>query len=675
VPFTISTRANGRIVSVLPGAYLLPGKYQLRLDPSVIVDHSGNVGADPVTLDFTIRPASNIKATSGIPAIRQAPSANPGQAIGITVPFDPSTAFATFHVIDSNGNQSTRNVRMTSVDTTKGIAFFQVPVDAITGEVLVYSQVGNTRTDFTDGNFLIQIVPVVSSIDVTSVSSDGLSAQIVLRGLGLIEGNGSTYRFGTTEVVDGSSGQGPDVNDYYYDPALGQYIFNSNSAVYLTVPLEAGAFGPISVTTAGGVSTSLSLGLSGITGVALSGTPADVAVASANPGQAVTLTGSGLSTASDVLLRYVDGSGATRMVNLNPIAAASDGTSATLVIPTYANGVFALQMLGASGQPLLQVVPVLDSYNVSGGTLQLFGRGLMEGNNTRYQFAGDTLTDTAADSGPDVFYGRAFDNDTVNIDEPVHGLGTVTIATAGGTSAPLKLNELNPGLGGLGDVALDPATGQLWVIDVNSPANLNRIDMTTGQVLQTITLPVDSFGSTYGGYAGLQVAPSAMTLGGMSVPAGSLLLFSGYNNPDQVTAIDPATGAAIATLALLQNYDLTAGAYDPISKHLFVVNRLTGPNSIVEIDPANGAELSNFALPFYAGQAGLAINPVTGNLWYGSGQSTNVVELTRTGTVLRQVDLAPQGVNQNVIDGLAFDAAGNLYVASNQGVVYKVNLA
>ena len=42
------------------------------------------------------------------------------------------------------------------------------------------------------------------------------------------------------------------------------------------------------------------------------GTPADVLQASANPGQAITLVGTGLSTGTDVLLRYVD-EGATHL--------------------------------------------------------------------------------------------------------------------------------------------------------------------------------------------------------------------------------------------------------------------------------------------------------------------------------------------------------------------------
>ena len=56
-----------------------------------------------------------------------------------------------------------------------------------------------------------------------------------------------------------------------------------------------------------------------------------------------------------------------------------------------------------------------------------------------------------------------------------------------------------------------------------------------------------------------------MTLGATSVPAGSLLVFNGYPNPDRVIAVNPATGAVIASLALDANHDLTSGVYDPTS--------------------------------------------------------------------------------------------------------------
>ena len=213
------------------------------------------------------------------------------------------------------------------------------------------------------------------------------------------------------------------------------------------------------------------------------------------------------------------------------------------MVPTYANGAFALQMLGSTGQPVLQMVPTLTSYNVSGSTLQLFGSGLVEGNNASYQFAGATVTDTAPNSGPDVG-SFSFDNGVVNIPEPVHGLGGVTVTTAGGTSAALAVNELKVS-STLSDVALDPSTGALWVVDVSAnPTKISRIDAATGQVQSSITLTSAAFGTTsLSNLAGLQVVASAMTLNGTAVPAGSLLLFNGATNPDRVTAVNPTTGS------------------------------------------------------------------------------------------------------------------------------------
>ncbi|MEJ0018376.1 MAG: hypothetical protein WDN25_17800 [Acetobacteraceae bacterium] len=86
-------------------------------------------------------------------------------------------------------------------------------------------------------------------------------------------------------------------------------------------------------------------------------------------------------------------------------------------------------------------------------------------------------------------------------------------------------------------------------------------------------------------------------------------------------------------------------------------------------------EVNSFELPFNSNSwVGLALDPASGNLWYGSDGSTEIVELTKSGAEVRRVNLALQGVDQGEISGLAFDAAGNLLVSSTQGVVYRVDL-
>ena len=826
---SFTLRDTDSFLSLYPAEALAAGDYRFVVDPAIIADRAGNYLAAPLTLNFTIRPASEVKAASGTPAIVQAPSANPGQAIGIEVPWGPSAARMTFPTRDSSGNLSSVTVTPVGVAAASNVAFFVVPDTAVTDDVtmfaggvnnytglpnwnvtrgsvdlfgngfndflpgnglyldldgstsaagrleskasfdltpgtyqlqfniagsqrfdsntvtvslgtafseaftftsatprttvtrtitvaagqsarLVFDHAGGdnsgllltsvklTRNDtsavlldenfelpFADGTFPLQIVPVVSGLDVTSVAYDGSTAAVTLTGRGFIEGADSRYRVGTVELVDGNAFTGPDVSSYYEYPP-GQYI--DNGLVYLTVPLSAGVVGPIAVQTAGGTSAPFTVGFTGVSATALSGTPADPAQASANPGQAITLTGSGLTTTTDVILSYRDVNGTSQTVLLNPLFAAADGTSATLVVPWYLNGVTPVQVIGATVWPTLQIVPTLTSLDVQSGSLVLYGAGFVEGAST-YQVPGATVVDTQVSGGVDVSYGNTASNQNNQNGSatfsptvlPRYGLGPVTVTTAGGTSTPLALTALQPGsettaVGALGDVAIDPTTGALWVVDQASPGHLLRIDPATGAVLHTITLTT-AFGSTStSGNMGLQILGSAISLGGTSVPAGSLLLFNGYAGPDQVTAIHPTTGAVLATVTLAQNYELTAGLYDPASGHLFVTDARGSANHLVELDPTTGVELASVQVPFPVySYAGLALDPVSGNLWLGSySGGPQVVELTRTGTEVRRVDLTSQGLHANELSGLAFAPDGALLIASLRGVVYQTTL-
>ncbi|MCG2595890.1 hypothetical protein LZ009_24200, partial [Ramlibacter sp. XY19] len=162
----------------------------------------------------------------------------------------------------------------------------------------------------------------------------------------------------------------------------------------------------------------------------------------------------GLSTATDVLLRWKDVNGNPSMTRLSPTIAAADGTSATLVLPREANGAYRLQVFGSASQPLLQIVPTLDGFDVSGTQTSLVGSGFVEGGGS-YAFQGLTLADTSTDGATDVYYsdvqnGRVYFNNTAS----QHGLGTVSATTAGGTSEALNLNFLRMPIGTPGDVAV-----------------------------------------------------------------------------------------------------------------------------------------------------------------------------------------------------------------------------
>ena len=424
--------------------------------------------------------------------------------------------------------------------------------------------------------------------------------------------------------------------------------------------------------------------------MALSGTPTDPTEASANTGQSVTLNGVGLSLTSDVVLRYVDVNGRLQVARLNPSAAAADGTSATLIVPAYANGAFSVQLFGSTGRALLQIVPTLTSFDIQDRTA-LFGSGFVEGASS-YSFAGAGVFDTPADPNDidvDSDPGSGNQSGAVYLDRtalPTHGLGNVTVTTAGGTSDPLALNTVRVNVAGtgLGDVAVDPSSGAIWVSDIGNPGHLLKIDAATGHVLQTITLTsgglgLPDFGSTVASYAaGLQVLGAAMTLGSTNVPAGSLLFFDGVTNPDRVTAVNTTTGLIITSLILTANYDLTGAAFDPATGDIFL-NEVNGVGTrIVAVRATTGAPVNSSTAPFNVNTpSGLAIDPTTGHLWLGStaGGSLVVEYLIGVGGTLTELsrrDLSSQGINQNEISGLSFDSSGKLWVSSTQGELYRV---
>ena len=587
-----------------------------------------------------------------------AATATAGQTITLNGTGFDANSEVVFQVVNTLGQKSQVLVKVATATATGATAV--VPATAITGVVRVLSDQNATAAP-------LAIVPVVTGLTVQSVASDGSTATVVLTGSGFVEG-ASSYTFGATTVVDSSANAGPRVSQTF---GTGGAV---NGQVTLTVPLSNGAFGPVTATTAGGTSAAYSVTLTSITATATTGVPADATVASANPGQSVTLNGAGLTATTAVLLHYSDQSGTARLVSLTPSSAAADGTSAVVAIPAYANGSFRIQVFGASGQPVLQIVPVLNGFTASGTNLALIGAGLVEAGTT-YRLPGSTITDTSATAGPDVVYGNtpSVENGLVNVGAAKFGFGSITVTTVGGTSAALSVNALSPGLGTLADLAVD-AAGAAWVADSSGIGNLHKIDVATGAELASIALTTAGFGTTttYSG-VGLQVVPAAFTLGTVNVPAGSLLLFEGGTSPDRVVAINPNTGNVVTSLTLPLDYNATAGLYDKATGHLFVIDRRTTPTRIAELNPATGASIANFAAPFNAnGEAGLALNPTTGNLWYGSEQSGNVVELSKTGTVLQTIALAGQGVTANTITGLSFDAAGKLLVSTSQGLVDRV---
>jgi len=400
----------------------------------------------------------------------------------------------------------------------------------------------------------------------------------------------------------------------------------------------------VTVKTAGGTSAPFSVGFTGLQATALSGTPANSAAASANPGQTITLVGTGLTTSLDIIARYVDTSGSEITQLFNPTTAAADGRSAAFAVPTRFNGAFAFHVFGAETAPLLQIVPLVTSVDVTGlsgssSRAQLQGRGFVEGHGSVYTFGTGSVTDSDNSSSPiDVFFGFSHENDAVNLTLPVSGPGTLRVQTAGGTSAPIAWDLYSPNAGQLLDLAF--TSSELLVAD---GATIRRLNPDTGVEIGSFDIPF----TTTTNRLGLQVLPAAMTLAGTPVPAGSLLVTNGGASNDRIIALDPVTGTQLAVLDLGQNLDPDAGVFDPGTGELLLLD--DGPSVVVRVNPANGAVLGSFAVPFATATAGLAIHPTTG-VWYGitAGLSPTVPRSLvtvdpRTGSVIDSVHVGEFG--------------------------------
>jgi hypothetical protein len=299
-------------------------------------------------------------ATSGNAAQTSLPSANTGQTITLTGTGFVSGDTVVFETVDSNGRLALTSAITPATIAVDGTSMtVVVPVNAATGMVRLTREL--------TGRYL-QIVPTLTSQDDFSTTYHGATLQ--LSGSGVYE-QGLAVSFGGQTLIDRSPFTGPDAF--------------SNTTVNVTVP-DGVPVGPFRITTLGGTSVAFGPAFTGITALATTGTPASGA-ASANPAQAITLTGTGLSLTTDVIFLVSDASGNVTERLVNPTAAGGT-TSITVTVPTDAiTGV--VQIVGdqLNSARLLQIVPVvtnadLTSVNAASASFQLTGSGFIEDKGT-----------------------------------------------------------------------------------------------------------------------------------------------------------------------------------------------------------------------------------------------------------------------------------------------------
>jgi RHS repeat-associated protein len=398
---------------------------------------SANVAINVVAPTLTI----SATAAVGAPANAGQPSANGRQRITVISQNFNDNSQIVFPMLNSEGAPYTDTVRISNLSADATWATVEVPNGAVTGDLRLLGANATSR---------LQIVPTLTSFSLSDFRPSGASRNLALRGSGFVEGS-LNLLFGNVTLSDLDIG--PETIDVYY---------SDNSGLNSVIP--ANAQGNLRMQTAGGLSNVLYVGptaFSGLRSVAAIGAPADADQPSANVGQRITISGTHLNPATNVVFTSINGDGveATDPVRVESVNAT--GTAATVIVPLQAKS-GALRVEGATGSFSLQIVPVLttfsnDDFAPSGDSrnLTLRGSGFVEGAITVHYGDGAVVDPDTGYNILDVYsYG-----DYLNVVIPENAKGNVTVTTSGGASNILHVGPTSfasiQGVAALGSPAVN----------------------------------------------------------------------------------------------------------------------------------------------------------------------------------------------------------------------------
>ena len=263
---------------------------------------------------------------------------------------------------------------------------------------------------------------------------------------------------------------------------------SDNDGLSFALPPEAGV-SDIRVRTSGGEAAFVATLY--IESIALSGTPANAAIASANAGQTIRLVGDGITLSTEIIFPTLDVNGVLSNRVVKPDLASVDGTLGEVRVPNDAvTG--NLQVVGAAGTFALQVVPTLTLAEVSTSApqLRLLGGGFTEGSALTVSVNGAVIADTG--SNVDVT-SNFLANDRLYVTTAATAGQVVSVTTAGGTSAAVTIAlDDSAAVSSLFDLAIFPATagadaGRLVVVD--GSATLKVLNPATLALVRTLAQP------------------------------------------------------------------------------------------------------------------------------------------------------------------------------------------
>jgi len=264
---------------------------------------------------------------------------------------------------------------------------------------------------------------------------------------------------------------------------------------------------------------------------------------------------------------------------------------------------------------------------------------------------------------------RLFSRSIGAIARPAFGIAAllsavVALAAPVRAQSPTLVGNFNPGLGALNSVAYDPLTGSVYAY-ANFAASINQYTP-GGSFLGSLPRPGVSSNDF-----DMDFAPVSLTVGGSSVPANSLLVVNGEQNPPTLFAVNKTTGATLGTQIISTASSLVGGSYSAPRGSYFVVDYVS--ETISEINAANGSLLSSFVNPagFDTFYGDIEVSQTTGNLYLVSDQQNLIRVLTPAGALVADINVGALGVSG--MSGIALDdATGEAYLSSTNGTVYRL---
>ena len=244
---------------------------------------------------------------------------------------------------------------------------------------------------------------------------------------------------------------------------------------------------------------------------------------------------------------------------------------------------------------------------------------------------------------------------------------TLCLCVVTPTRAAELLDSFNPdNIAAIWGIAVDPATDNLLVYGALAGVNLLELDQ-TGNLIATLPRPGSNSNDI-----DMDFSTGPMTIDGVAIPADTLLVFNGDDNPETLYALDNVGNILASTT--LASASLVGGAHVPGSNTVVTVDFAS--NDFVRILDANdGSQLGFFdpgppGFDIFFGD--IDVSAATGDLTLVSSSQNIVRQITQEGFCVRELDVNPFGISD--MAGVAIDDSnGNLWISSTNGFIYHLD--